>query len=166
MNKKDQEIERKLQELERELESAQLKSVAEAEETRKQLGTASSSTDLTVPKKNLPAETSIRSDLCYFGGIGLLITGLFMLFNHVHVGTPMLSMFGLGGQGAGLMLIPLLAGIGWLIYDSKNKYAWLLSAAACGLIFFSILSGMTMTFPSTSLLGTLLMLAPFAVGGA
>jgi len=65
--------------------------------------------------------TSVTNDLCYFGGIGLILTGLFMFFNHLKVGTGFLNMLGMAGGGFGLLLIPLMIGIGWLIYDPKSK---------------------------------------------
>lgn len=156
MNKKDQEIEAKLQEL----ESAVLK------ESLQPPSTIHKSTEIVAPKKELPAETSVQSDLCYFGGIGLILTGLFMLFNHVRVGTGMLAALGMGSTGFGFVLLPLMIGIGWLIYDAKNKLAWMLTAGSCALIFFSILNSMIMSFPTMTLLGTIMMLAPLAVGGA
>jgi hypothetical protein len=164
MNKKDNDIERKLQEL----ESAVLKE--EVDEKAKHPAKVDAGTGLKTSGTNSDkaelSKASLQNDLYYFGGVGLIMTGLFMLFNHVKVGTSMLTAFGFGGAGSGLVLIPLLIGIGWLIYDSKNRYAWLLTAATCALIFFSILSSMLMTFPTMTLLGTIMMLAPLAIGTA
>ena len=89
-----------------------------------------------------------------------------MFFNHVHVGTGFLQALGWGGGGFGLILIPLIFGLGWLMYDSKNKVAWLLNSVVCGVIIFSVLSSLIMTFPTTTLLGVIILLLPFAAGGA
>lgn len=160
MNKKDEEIQRKLQEL----ESAVLKENT-LKETPQHLTTANKSTELTASHKQLP-QTSVKNDLCYFGGIGLILTGIFMFFNHVRVGTGMLAMLGMTGGGMGLLFVPLMIGIGWLLYDSKNKVAWLLTTGTCAIIFFSVLNSLVMSFPAMSMLGMIMMLLPFAAGGA
>ena len=162
MSKKDDEIQRKLQEL----ESAVLK---ESTTQSQQHLTApqAASTDLMSlnKKKDLPAP-SVQNDLQYFGGIALILTGLFMFFNHVKVGTGIMGMLGMGGSGFGLLFIPLMFGIGWLIYDSKNKIPWIITAASCAVVVFSVLSSITMQFPTLTFLGLMLMLLPFAAGGA
>jgi hypothetical protein len=88
-----------------------------------------------------------------------------MLFQHVRVGTGIFSMLGIGGQGFGLLMIPLLVGIGWILYDARSRVGWAITSITCLVICFSVLSGLIMSFPSTSLLGLVFMLLPFAVGG-
>lgn len=163
MSKKDDEIQRKLQEL----ESAVLKE--STTQSQQHLTTPNSSTSPELvslnKKKDLP-QPSVQNDLQYFGGIALILTGLFMFFNHVKVGSGFMSMLGIGGGGFGLLFVPLMLGIGWLIYDSKSKIAWFLTAASCATVVFSVLSSITMQFPTLSFLGLMLMLLPFAAGGA
>lgn len=156
MTKKEEEIKRKLEELEstvlKETEDARAQTPAKAEKTTAVAAGESSS--------------SIKNDLYYFAGIGLIVTGLLMLFQHVRVGSGFFSMLGLGNQGFGLLLVPLLVGLGWMFYDSKSKMGWMITALSCGLIFFAILSSLIMSFPSMTLLGVIMMLLPFAAGGA
>lgn len=166
MSKKDDEIQRKLQEL----ESAVLKESTTQSQQHLTSPNPTPPTDLIslTQKKNLPAQP-VQNDLMYFGGIALILTGLFMFFNHVKVGSPFLGMlggWGAGGAGIGLLFLPLMVGIGWLIYDSKNKIAWILTAASCAIAIFSVLSSITMQFPTLSFLGLIMMLLPFAAGGA
>ncbi len=163
MSKKDDEIQRKLQEL----ESAVLKESTTQPQQHLTTPNPTTSSDLMSlnKKKELPTP-SVQNDLQYFGGIALILTGLFMFFNHVRVGTGMMGMFGLVGGGFGLLFIPLMVGIGWLIYDSKSKFAWLITAASCAVVIFSVLSSITMQFPQLTFLGLMLMLLPFAAGGA
>jgi hypothetical protein len=166
MSKKDDEIQRKLQEL----ESAVLKESTTQSQQHLSSPTPTPPTDLIslTQKKNLPAQP-VQNDLMYFGGIALILTGLFMFFNHVKVGTPFMALLGggwAGSGGIGLLFIPLMVGIGWLIYDSKNKIAWLLTAASCAIVVFSVLASITMQFPQLSFLGLVMMLLPFAAGGA
>jgi hypothetical protein len=156
MNKKDEQIERKIIELEASVASQTERGVA----------------DLRRPSSDLVAGTSsaggsnVKTDLYYFAGLGLILTSVLLFFNHIHVGTGFLALLGMGGGGFGLLLIPLLIGIGWVFYDYKNKIGWAILAAACGLVFFSCLSSLLMTFPSISLLGLIMMLVPLALGSA
>ncbi len=151
MNKKDQEIEQKLLELESSIAKEQPHPPAILE-TR---------TELTAGE----AIKAAKGDLFVFMGLTCLVTGLLMFFNHVKVGTPMLAMFGLSNQGFGLIIIPLIFGIGWLMYNSKDKRAWALLSATVAVLIFSVLSSLVMSFPALSLLGLTLMFLPFALGG-
>ncbi len=160
MTKKDEEIQRKLEEL----ESAVLRETPTP--SQQHLTSPQKSTDLiSLEKKQLPT-TPVQNDLLYFGGIGLILTGLFMFFNHVRISSGFMGMLGLGGGGFGLLFIPLMIGIGWMIYDSKNKIAWMLVTGTCVLIIVSVLSSLVMNFPQMTLLGMIFMLLPFAAGGA
>ena len=150
MDMKKEQIEQKLIELQSKVESEPVRSVSVNKAT----------TDLTPP-----TSAEIKSDLCYFGGLVSIALGLLLLFQHVRVGTGFFSMLGIGGQGFGLLMIPLLIGVGWLMYDVKSRAAWAITSITCLVICFSILSGLIMSFPSTSLLGLIFMLLPFAVGG-
>ncbi len=165
MSKKDDEIQRKLQEL----ESAVLKESTTQSQQHLTTPNPTTSSDLMSlnKKKDVPAAV-VQNDLQYFGGIALILTGLFMFFNHVRVGSPFLAMMGAGGSGGGigLLFLPLMVGIGWLIYDSKSKIAWILTAISCATLVFSVLSSITMQFPTLTFLGLMLMLLPFAAGGA
>lgn len=155
MNRKEEEIKKKLLEL----ETSVLK------EAPSQLASDAKSTVLKTPGSEKPS-TTVKSDLCYFGGIGLIGVGLLMLFQHVTVGSGFFGMLGLGAGGFGLLLIPLMVGIGWMFYDSKSRAGWMITAASCALIFFAILSSLRMNFPNLSLLSMVFMLLPFAFGGA
>lgn len=156
MNRKEEEIKKKLLEL----ETTVLK------ESPGQLASEQKSTTLKSGGSETPS-TTVKSDLCYFGGLGLIGVGLLMFFQHVSVGSGgLFAMLGLGGGGFGLLLIPLMLGIGWMFYDSKSRAGWMITAGSCALIFFAVLSSLRMTFANMSLLSTIIMLLPFAIGGA
>src|SRR5262249_29248459 len=109
-----------------------------------------------------------KSDLHYFGGIGLLCFGLFMLFQHVRVS----SGYGWGWYGfypgahIGYMLVPLLVGIGMIVYNSKNVWGWLISAVSVFMLVFTIISGLSISFYPISMIDLIIMLLPFSIGGA
>lgn len=155
MNRKEEEIKKKLIEL----ETSVLK------ESPSQLTHEQKSTALKTADSQKPA-TTVKSDLCYFGGLGLIGAGILMLFQHVSVGSGVMGMLGFGSGGFGLLLIPLMVGIGWMFYDSKSRAGWMITAGSCAVIFFAILSSLRMNFPNLSLLSMILMLLPFAFGGA
>jgi hypothetical protein len=154
MNKKDEQIERKLIELETTVANESQKSVTDPKQAGHEL--------LPPPE----ATTNVKSDLYYFTGLGLVLTGVLMLFNHIRLGTGFFAALGLSGQGFGLLLIPLMVGIGWIFYDSKSKMGYGILAITIGLIFFGCLSSLVMSFPSMTLLGIIMMLLPLALGGA
>lgn len=167
-NKKEEEIERKLKELEAAIiketppvlkESAQLSNIPKSSELQV------SGQDVPATNQNAPA-TSPGSDMCYFFGLCLIGLGIVMLFQHVRVGTGFLNMLGLGGHGIGLLAIALIIGIGWLFYDSKSKVAWMITIGGCAAIVLGVLSSLVMNFPSLTLLSLIMMLLPFAAGGA
>ncbi len=164
MNKKDEEIQHKLLELEATVlkETPPATALPAANVNAQRLSTSGTLSSGTSQESS----TTVQQDLCYFLGIGLIITGVLMFFNHVHVGTGFLAAFGLGGGGFGLILIPLMCCLGYLMYDSKNKIAWAATSIVCGLIIFSVLSSLVMTFPGMTLLGMIMLLLPFAAGGA
>ncbi|HEY9775097.1 MAG TPA: hypothetical protein V6C81_15135 [Planktothrix sp.] len=163
MNKKDEEIQKKLQDLEttvlKESHASQPPAVPHKEPqliTDTVLHTGTSSDD----------SLSIKNELQYFSGIGSIILGFVLMFNWVHVGTGFMAMLGMGGGGFGLFMIPLIVGFGWMIYDPKNKIAMLLTGGTCLLIVLAVLASLVMSFPQMSLIQLILMLAPFAIGGA
>ncbi len=168
MNKKDEEIQRKLLELEAAvLKEAPPQPSLPASHQHSTAMTSLGASAASGSTSRVPATTTnVQQDLCYFLGIGLIFTGLLMFFNQVHVGSGVLAMLGMGGSGFALILVPLMFGLGWLMYDSKNKWAWLLTASVCGFIVFAVLSSLVMTFPTMTLLGTIMLLLPFAAGGA
>jgi hypothetical protein len=108
-----------------------------------------------------------RSDLQYFGGIGLILLGLFMLFQHIKVTSGYATLWGWGaGDSIGFIMVPLLLGIGWIFYNSRSVWGWLISAVSIVLIVFTAVSGLRMYFAPISMIGLICMLAPMAIGAA
>ena len=167
MNKKDEEIQHKLLEL----ESAVLKESGSQNNmslttTNKHALEVLQDAKAAGGTSGLAGGRTVGQELNFFLGIGLLFTGLLMFFNHVKVGTGFLGMLGMGGGGFGLLLIPLMVGAGWIFYDSKNKWAWLVTASSVGVIIFAILNSLVVRFPETSVLGLIMLLLPLAGGSA
>lgn len=157
MNKKDDEIQRKLDELE--------KTILKEAPNNDPLSPVLIPTDQKRSRASADETPEVKSDLCYFGGIASLIFGLYLMFDHIRVGTGFMNILGMGGQGFGLMLLPLIGGVGWLIYDSRNKWAKLMVCGTLVAIFLSVVCSLVMTFPMMKLTELLFMLFWFALGG-
>ncbi len=173
MNKKEEEIQRKLLEL----ESSVLKDQVELVNTGR--------TDLTTTGKNAKggalnnssggkmtsgansgSAALNKSDGYYFGGFALLILGMILVAMHVKVGSSFLAMLMGGGGGLALFLLPLLAGIGMMIYNYKNKWGSIITGGSCALMLLAILFTLNFQFPTLTLMQTVMMFLPFAIGSA
>lgn len=110
---------------------------------------------------------STKSDLHYFGGIFLLLIGILLLFQHVQVTTGMMTYWGMTpGNSIGGLIVLLLVGVGWIVYNSRSIWGWLISALSVSTIIFSIVSGLRIYFVPISMLNLIFMLLPIAVGSA
>lgn len=157
MKNKDDEIKRKLDELET--------TILKEQTSKANLSAPGQKDPILVTTKS--TEVITKSDGYYFGGLLSIGLGLVILFQTVRVSSGLFSMLGIGGGGGfGLLLIPLLIGMGWLMYDSKAKMAWLLTAASCLIIVLAVLGSLIMYIPSLPLLTMLMILFPLALGGA
>ena len=95
-------------------------------------------------------------------GLGMIIAGGFLLVNHVKVGYSFWHFFGRYTQG--LVLLPLIVGIGFLFFNSKSIVGWILTGAGSLMIFLAIIVPLRLYFPQTSLYNLLIMLV-LLVGG-
>ena len=95
-------------------------------------------------------------------GLGMTIGGGFLFVNHVKVGYGFWHFFGRNTQG--LMLIPLIVGIGFLFFNSKSIIGWALTGGGALIIFLGIIVNLRLYFPRTSLFNLLVMLV-LLVGG-
>jgi uncharacterized protein len=103
------------------------------------------------------------------GGIGEFVIGLvmaavggYLLLHQVTVTTGLWALWGYNAFG--LTLVPLLVGIGWLFFDGRSTFAWLLVVLGSAIIFAGIITNLQLYFRPTSLFNTLIMLV-LLVGG-
>ena len=95
-------------------------------------------------------------------GLGMTIAGGFLLLNHVSVGYSFWHFFGRNTQG--LVLIPLIVGIGFLFFNSKSIIGWILTGAGALMIFLIVIVPLRFYFPRTSLFNLIVMLV-LLIGG-
>ena len=110
------------------------------------------------------ARRSVRDTGLLLVGCGLVGISLFMLFENVQVSGGFFSSLGLGLRGFGWSLLPLLLGIGWIVWQPRGLGGWLLALGGLALIVFEILGSLTFYFRPVSLVTVLLMLVPGVVG--
>ncbi|MGE4518803.1 MAG: hypothetical protein AB7E04_04775 [Desulfobacteraceae bacterium] len=110
------------------------------------------------------------------GGTGRFLTGLVMMVaggylfldavrvtHGFHMGYRLYSFGGFRLTG-GMVLIPLIFGIGIIFYNSKNILGWLLSSASLIMLVFGIISSINFRLRSMSSF-ELITIIVLAVGG-
>lgn len=154
---KDEEIQKKLIKL----ESAVLKENTEVSAPQK-------STQLTATEHSgsVNPEAPTKDDFKYFGGMALVMLGLFLLFQHVKLTTGYWFWGMSATHGIGLMLIPLIFGIGWIFYNAKSIWGWIITSVSIVTMVFTVLATLRLQFDQMSMLGVIMMLLPFAFGFA
>jgi hypothetical protein len=99
----------------------------------------------------------------FFGGLGLVGIGAYLLLDRVTVHTSFWRMAG-GGSAFGVTLLPLLIGVVLLFINGKSVFGWVLTIAGFGAIIVGVVSNMDIYFQPTSLITTLVMLGMIAAG--
>jgi hypothetical protein len=98
----------------------------------------------------------------FFAGLAMVLLGGYLLMTRLTVST---SYWTLWGQDAfGLLLLPLLAGVGLLFFNGRSPVGWLLTVGAALAILVGIIVNLRVYLQPTSLFGTLLMLGLLAAG--
>jgi hypothetical protein len=103
------------------------------------------------------------------GGLGEFVIGLvmvavggYLILNQVTVTT---GFWGFWGYNAfGLTLVPLLGGIGWLFFDGRSAFGWVLVVLGSAIMLAGVIANLHIYFRPTTLFNTLIMLG-LLVGG-
>lgn len=101
----------------------------------------------------------------FYMGILLIVSGLFFLLSKAVVRSGFVG-FSLGGLNVstGLVVIPLMVGIVWLVNNPKSILARLITIAGSIFIVASIIINIRITFTTTSLFDYLIMMLLIAGG--
>lgn len=99
----------------------------------------------------------------FFAGLAMMIVGGYLFFDSIRVDSGFrwgMSMFDVGGISltGGMILIPLVAGIGILFYSAKNPLGWLLAGGSLLALVFGVIRSVHFVFRSMSLFSLLVIL--------
>ncbi len=97
-------------------------------------------------------------------GLGMTIAGGFLFVNHIQVGHSYRFGYFFGRNAHGLILLPLIVGIGFMFFNSKSIVGWGLTGGGALIIFLSVITSLRLSFPRTSLYSFLVMMV-LLVGG-
>ncbi len=97
-------------------------------------------------------------------GLGMTVAGGFLFVNHIQVGHSYRFGYFFGQNTHGLILLPLIVGIGFMFFNSKSIVGWALTGGGSLIIFLSVITSLRLSFPRTSLYNLLVMLV-LLVGG-
>lgn len=109
-------------------------------------------------KSEVAPVPSASAELYQLGGYASLTAGMLILISHIRV-VPIWPM-----HPAGLTLIPLLIGIGMLIYNYKSRVAQIVAAASFMAVIFGVITSFTLTFFPLSLLDLIILTLPLVFG--
>jgi hypothetical protein len=90
-------------------------------------------------------------------GLVMIAVGIYIVFDHVTVHTSFWRFFGSPGQSFGITLLPLLVGIGVLVFNGSSLLGWVLLVGGVLLILVGILMNLDIYFRPTSLWNTIFM---------
>lgn len=100
-----------------------------------------------------------EAELYKWGGVGALAVGFMMMMSHIVVATTW-SPWGAGG----FLILPLLVGLGMLIYNYKSKVAQVVTVGGFAAILFSVISRIGLFFTPLTLFDLIILALPI-VGG-
>jgi uncharacterized protein len=98
------------------------------------------------------------------GGLAMIAVGIYLVFDHVTVQTSFWHFFGGPSTSFGVTLLPLLVGIGALIFNGRSALGWVLLAGGVLLILVGIFMNLDVYFRPTSLTNTIFMFGLIAGG--
>ncbi|QYF92718.1 hypothetical protein KY495_18570 [Massilia sp. PAMC28688] len=106
----------------------------------------------------------------FFLGLIMMCGGFYMLLNGIVVSSNFgmgTRLFGIGagfGITGGMILIPLMIGVGMVFYNSKNYLGWFLAIASFAALVMGVISSVNMSLRTMSAFELLAILV-LAIGG-
>lgn len=103
----------------------------------------------------------------FFLGVCMMCGGFYLLLQSIVVSAPfslgsslyhVSAMGGSIGITSGMLLIPLIFGIGFVFYNAKNPLGWLLFLGSLVAIIFGVLANLQLSFRQMSLFDLLVVL--------
>ncbi len=91
----------------------------------------------------------------FFIGFVMLVAGGYLFFNSIriqsgfHMGYSLYS-YGRFSVTSGMVLVPLIFGIGIIFYNAKNAVGWILSVGSLVAMIFGVVTSLRFSFTSMS----------------
>ncbi len=117
-------------------------------------------------KEEQEALESIKKSLIYFiVGMALMAGGLFLIFQNTIIssGFTLVDILGFTPP-TGIIILPLLIGIGVLFFNGKSVIGWILVTLGIITILLGLLMGLRMTFRPVTLYHGIMMFGMTAAG--
>lgn len=106
-----------------------------------------------------------RSFIYFLAGMGLMAGGLFLIFQNTIISTNFTFMDFLGfTPPTGIIILPLLFGIGILFFNGKSIFGWALVVLGIVTILLSIIMALRIRFKPITLYQGILMFGMTAAG--
>jgi len=91
----------------------------------------------------------------FFLGLVMMCGGFYMLLSSVIVSSTFglgSRLFGIGGVGitGGIILVPLVLGIGMIFYNARNYLGWLVAVASFFAMVFGVISSVSLDLRTMS----------------
>lgn len=110
--------------------------------------------------------------LSFVLGLIMASAGFYMLLDNIVVsqgfglGYSLYRFPYLGGWNVtgGALLIPFMFGVGWIFYNARSPWGWILACGALGAIVFGVIMSLSINIRSMSLLNLIIILV-LMVGG-
>ncbi|MGB9109447.1 MAG: hypothetical protein WCC39_12250 [Telluria sp.] len=101
----------------------------------------------------------------FFLGLVMMCGGFYLLLNGIIVSSSFglaTRLFGVGGVGitGGLILIPLIIGIGMIFYNARSALGWLLAIGSLAAMIFGVIASLSLalrTMTAFELIGILVL---------
>jgi hypothetical protein len=86
----------------------------------------------------------------FFLGLTMMCGGFYLLLNGIVVSSAFgwgTRLFGIGGVGitGGIILIPLIVGVGLIFYNARNALGWLLALGALAAMVFGVIASLSLS---------------------
>lgn len=102
--------------------------------------------------------------LLFVLGFLLLVFGVYMVFQSTQVSSSWPWYIGSFSVPTGVIVVPLLIGIGMLFFNSKSAAGWLLTVLGAMFIIVTIIMSVSIHFSTTSLFTFVLMFGSITAG--
>lgn len=108
--------------------------------------------------------------LAFFIGLIMATAGGYLLLdnivvsNHWGLGAPLYRIGGGWNVTGGGLLIPFMFGIGWIFYNARSVWGWVIAGGSLAAIIFGVIINLSITMRTMSLLNLIIILV-LMVGG-